>query len=250
MGLLGEPTAATAVDCGASLMSEGARGTWVKVKRASGRLYLGNDYMSANGQADNAHFPWSKCGPHEKQTRPWTALGFSQEGDKELPLMRVSVRRGHWRTMLKEKYHPCHWSCSLIGPEGKQDLKHPQRIWFKYLPSPEGMMLFYHFQARWNAVPRWTLSPLWDAHGYLSHSQENGAPTRMFSNSYKIMVGISGPFSPLKVVTCWDAPILLFLSFISSFNASTGKVFHFIPFLAGIFALCYGLFFFYSLLVT
>lgn len=46
MELLGELTAGATVNCGAPLISERVKETWVKMKSVARKLHLGNNYMS------------------------------------------------------------------------------------------------------------------------------------------------------------------------------------------------------------
>lgn len=101
-------------------MSEGATGAWLKAEQASGRLHLITNYMSAKDQPDNAHVFMDQMWAAWRSDLALNCLrSFPRVGQ------RTSKGENLYLCVLKEKSHPCHWSCSPSGPDGREALKYP-----------------------------------------------------------------------------------------------------------------------------
>lgn len=128
-------------------MSERAGETCIKAERDPRRLHLGNNYMSANGQTDKAHFPGPNVGHVRSRPVP-DLLEVYPRGEPRTPNSGSLCVELSLETHMKEKSHPCHQSWPLTGPE----LSTPHKV-----PSlsicPLSMRSLCTFHAMWVVVP-------------------------------------------------------------------------------------------------
>lgn len=119
-------------------MSERAGETCIKAERDPRRLHLGNNYMSANGQTDEAHFPRPDVGHVRSGPVPDLFRGLSK---------RRAKSSQQWESVCRVVPGNTHEGkissmSSDLPPNRPRALNSPQSTQFKYLPTEHEVALY------------------------------------------------------------------------------------------------------------